>query len=284
MSVRDNIEAVVKASNVDFFGVASIDRFEHAPTGKKPTDILPTARSVISLGIKIPRGALVAQEQFFRGHELSKFVYLQYGLNLPSHYLDMAAMNVARMLEAEYGQLSVALPTAEPYDRADRQGVISNRHVACAAGLGEIGWNNLVINPDVGCAGRYGVVLTDMEIKPDPLYRGEPLCNPEKCGLVCVRECPINAFSGKESVSFQIDGQQFHMAVMDRVYCQVMNVLFLDENGFNKQRWSEIKLDVSREQMLQRIKETQSDMRRTGRRPCARCIIFCPVTREKVGI
>ena len=226
----------------------------------------------------------MAKEQFFRGHELSKFVYLQHGLNLPSHYLDMAAVNVARMLETDYGQLSVALPTAEPYDRVERQGVLSNRHAACAAGLGEIGWNNLVMNPGVGCAARYGVVLTEAEIKPDPLYRGEPLCNPEKCGLACVRECPVSAFSGKESVSFCIEDREFHMAVMDRVYCQVMMTLFLDENGFNKQRWSEIKLDVSREQMLQRIKETQSDMRRTGRRPCARCIIFCPVTREKVGI
>jgi len=192
MSVRNDIEMVIKKSNIDFFGVASLDRFEYAPEGRKPTDIMPNAKSVISLGIKIPRGVMIAQTQFYKGFDSGKFIYQQYSYHVPNLFLDSAAMNVAQMLENKYGWSSIPIPNAMPFARASLEAVVSHRQVACAAGLGEMGWSNVMMHPDIGGAGRYTSIITEGDIKPNPLYKGEPLCDPDKCGRICVKACPIN--------------------------------------------------------------------------------------------
>ena len=39
-------------------GVASVERFVNAPKGYHPTDVMPTAKSVISLGMVLPKDIL----------------------------------------------------------------------------------------------------------------------------------------------------------------------------------------------------------------------------------
>ena len=53
-------------------GVASIERFVNAPKGYHPTDVMPTAKSVISLGMVLPKDIL---EQDIRKHPIKYTLY-----------------------------------------------------------------------------------------------------------------------------------------------------------------------------------------------------------------
>ena len=45
------IKKLCRSFGADLVGVASVERFVKAPKGYHPTDVMPTAKSVISLGI-----------------------------------------------------------------------------------------------------------------------------------------------------------------------------------------------------------------------------------------
>ncbi len=47
VNLKHQIEEVMLSSGCDLVGVANVERFEGAPEGRRPRDILPTARSVI---------------------------------------------------------------------------------------------------------------------------------------------------------------------------------------------------------------------------------------------
>ena len=44
------IKEIMFALGADLCGIASIDRFDNAPKGYHPLDVLPTCKSVISFG------------------------------------------------------------------------------------------------------------------------------------------------------------------------------------------------------------------------------------------
>jgi epoxyqueuosine reductase QueG len=66
-------------------------------------------------------------------------------------------------------------------------GPFSHRHAATRAGLGEFGYNNIVLTPQFGPRQRFNSVITDAELIPDPLI-GEPICLRDQCGL-CLQAC-----------------------------------------------------------------------------------------------
>lgn len=53
------IKEVVYSLGADLCGVASIDRFESAPSGFHPRDVFPNCKSVISFAVRFPVGALI---------------------------------------------------------------------------------------------------------------------------------------------------------------------------------------------------------------------------------
>ena len=63
----------------------------------------------------------------------------------------------------------------------------SQRHAAVAAGLGELGLNNMFICPEYGIRVRLGSVITDAPLAPDPLEKIGETCT--QCGA-CVEACP----------------------------------------------------------------------------------------------
>ena len=63
---------------------------------------------------------------------------------------------------------------------------LSHRHMAAGAGLGEFGWNGLLMTPEFGPRVRLATVITTARLIPTPVYTGEPLC--DRC-MRCVREC-----------------------------------------------------------------------------------------------
>lgn len=55
------IKKLCRSFGADLVGVASVERFVNAPKGYHPTDVMPTAKSVISLGMVLPKDILIGK-------------------------------------------------------------------------------------------------------------------------------------------------------------------------------------------------------------------------------
>ena len=181
---------VLTQARMDKVGIASIDRFNESPEGMHPTDFLPGCKSVIAFCTRLPDGAVNATYRTFEDQEYDIHgIYGAYGyVGAPNYKLLWANYKISRFVERLTG--CTAMPnTAGPTHGAK---MMSLRHCAYAAGLGEFGWNSLLLTPEFGPRNRFGAVLTTAELTPDPMYGGPRLCDPSKCH-VCEKMCPTGA-------------------------------------------------------------------------------------------
>jgi epoxyqueuosine reductase QueG len=70
MDLTTRVKQLALNNDVDYVGIAPVDRFEHAPQGHKPTDLLPGAKSVVSMGIRISLGPQLSQRIALANKEL----------------------------------------------------------------------------------------------------------------------------------------------------------------------------------------------------------------------
>jgi epoxyqueuosine reductase len=177
-------------SGADLAGVAPVERFEGAPAGHHPTDILPGARSVVVCAKPIPAGV-------FDGPITS----YQMAMDVVHWQLDLLVTPVALFLEGNGGR-AVPVPSDDPYrhweaERSYGRGDLSHKHAAQAAGLGKLGKNSLLITPRFGNRLHLVSVVTDVELAPDPVMNWEPC--PPKCTR-CIRACPAGAIGEGQRV------------------------------------------------------------------------------------
>lgn len=107
--------------------------------------------------------------------------------------LDQLAIAITNQIQ-NAGLDALPIPSSQTVDWENQRGHISHKDIGVKAGLGWIGRNNLLVNPEFGSIVRYVTVLTNMPLKTD-----EPL--KEGCGgcSKCVNVCPAGAI--KESSS-----------------------------------------------------------------------------------
>jgi len=187
VSLKNQIEEVMLSSGFDMVGVANVERFKGAPEGRRPTDILPRARSVIVGVVHILDS--VCDDLPETRYEYTNQFYVLNGT------LGSTSTKVARLLEEE-GYRAIPIPAAYPRINKELMGVFSHRHAAVLAGLGEIGLSNLVITPQFGARVRLVSIVTEVPLEPDRPY-GKSLCRErqKECGKACVTSCPVEAIS-----------------------------------------------------------------------------------------
>ena len=102
-------------------------------------------------------------------------------------FLDRAAFLISSFIQ-EQGFQALLIPASQIIDWEKQKAHLSHKKVGSLAGLGFIGRNNLLVNPEFGAKFRLVTVLTDMPLEADkPL---EVDCG--KCRS-CLKPCPAQA-------------------------------------------------------------------------------------------
>ena len=235
MDLKSEIIAFAKSNGASKVGFAGVERFTGAPKGHKPNDFIPGAKTVISMGVKLPNrlvdweGLLANSENMpdddVRWEVESSHWYGRVGYEAMNIRLDQLGLLLSVYLE-DRGYTSLSFPATYASHAGIMQKVpgyfapFSHRHAAVQAGLGEFGFNNLVITSDYGPRIRFMSVVTEAEIEQDPLV-STPICRGEGC-LACINACglPKENLHAITPVAKRKDGIFYEMpSVVDKTAC-----------------------------------------------------------------
>lgn len=219
------VKELAQRNHVDYVGIAPVERFVEAPVGRRPTDLLEDAKSVIAIGIRLPKSTSYAQKKAFRDKNMRHvfYSYMMFGYHLVNvHLLDMASFLITKLLEDEgYMTLPIVASGIEDIS-SPTPGAFSHRHAAVAAGLGELGWHTIFLPRDKKGKVRLASIITTAELVPDPLYNGSPICDPKECrklaktnNHLCVDVCPMGALDDEEYVECRIDKKTLRYSKLD---------------------------------------------------------------------
>ena len=280
MSIKkEQIKEFAKSLGMEMCGVAGVDRFEAAPKGSHPCDILPGCKSVIVVGMRLLAGAVQANFRAFEdGREDLKGIFGTYGyMMIPNFKLTYVCYAIAELIENNSDAIATPCSTGPLTNGVQ----ISIRHAAVAAGLGQFGYMSIVLTPEYGPRARFGVILTTLEIPPDPMYSGSPLCDPEKCGI-CAKVCPTGAISPygtKEPEHVVIGEKTYDYPLISMPKCWKALQAMTKELGGDGDYLPEI-AEPTMEDI--RAGEQRMPVKRGGLQHieswhCGRCQTYCPV-------
>lgn len=226
------IKEHAKRLGADIVGITSMDRYEGAPPQMDPRFIMPRAKSMIVMAFRVMRGSLRGIEE---GTFFSNYSAMGYG-GLTYLYMPMTVINLCKIIEDE-GYEAIPIGHQSDWRAIDGEGRLRNnvsrpvepgkpapdvmihlRIAAYLAGLGEIGFSKMFLTPEFGPRQRLGVVLTELELEPDPLYDGPQLCN--KC-MACVNACPGNALSKTKTIKVELAGRTVEWTDIDVEACDI---------------------------------------------------------------
>lgn len=218
--LMDRISKLAFDVGAKAIGVAPIDRFNHAPKVYQPQSFLPDAKNVIVVGVHYP-DACVEHCGTEDLQEMGAYGIVQVDMNV---LLDILSFRIAKLLDKD-GHRATSFSTSHVWRYDTQEGIdrafmpdFPHRHAAVAAGLGEFGWNNLVINKDFGPRIRFNTIITSAELPATPMYDGPALC--DMC-MRCVKYCPMDTFR-KETQSmdtFQIGDRTFKFPLTNKWRC-----------------------------------------------------------------
>jgi len=206
MLKADSIIRFAKEMGADLVGIAPVERFAGAPNGHKPEDLLPGARSVVAMAKRIPLSIVKS---------IPSLYYERFGYQDLNARLRELAFNVALFIEDQGFEAFPLDPTIddtareikilqeEPEPKVKILGDFSHRHATVATGLGEFAMSSMVVVPKFGPRVRIVSVITTAPIEPTPQIHGKGrfnICQPEACGLQCVKKCPAKALAGDGTI------------------------------------------------------------------------------------
>ena len=210
MSFEEELKERVLDLGADFVGIASQSRFDRAPDFSDPKTLLPGFRSVVAFGIAMNRGSLEAwfSKRSRRPQVLSD--------QLATEELDRISLQLSRWLERK-GHKTVFVSQNGYYNLITGRPDFSHKHAAVAAGLGRLGLSSNFVHTRHGAAVHISSVLTEAELRPDPLIGDED--NPCHRCKTCLEICPEQAMSRDQEVSFVMEGQEFFHQRLDGLRC-----------------------------------------------------------------
>lgn len=270
--------------------MATVDRWRDPPpydpsrvhvyphSGYLPTDILPSAQSVIVFAVRMLDGvmdatvagintpATVSRTTAIQGN----FAYIH--LNRKLHTI---CYELASWLEDAMGFRSVPLGvdigirynTAaddDPRIIGPAHGLFSLKRAAVLVGLGRKARNGLVASPKYGTRMRMGCVITSAPVVSDPLIEGDPC--PTGCEI-CYRVCPTDALTP--------DGRVNHLRCFSDVGRRGVEYTEI-KDAFKK-------IHPSDEPGANNIANDVASLDGQGNRWCRiACVAFCPLGERRM--
>jgi epoxyqueuosine reductase QueG len=166
--------------DLDFslFGVADISEIKHE------FNLPKVSIEKFSRGIALGKRLLDAVIEEIEDRPTPLYFHHYRQLNF---FLDRGAFLLASKIQ-DMGFQAHPIPASQIIDWEKQQSHVSHKAVGFLAGLGWIGRNNLLVNPDIGSRFRLVTVLTDIPLEVD-----KPL--DQDCGScrACISECPAKA-------------------------------------------------------------------------------------------
>ncbi|MCL2327701.1 MAG: 4Fe-4S binding protein [Bacteroidetes bacterium] len=180
----ETVKELARNAGATVAGIAAAKDFTLAPDGFKPSDRLEGCLSVVVLGTPFPQEALSVN--------LSEYTEIRNGM---LKKMDAVAKETAKQIKAKGYKTEAIGGIAGKYVNGKFFGHISLKHAAELAGLGVIGRNYLLTNPEHGNLLWFSAVLTDADLVPDE-KADYTMC--ENCNK-CVEMCPSKALENPDS-------------------------------------------------------------------------------------
>ena len=287
---------VLAGSDMDYFGVCPADALSGEPEGRRPTDLLPNARSVIVFGRRLISGPVQAKFRVLESGNSSVLgSYSAHSVVLAVNQLcAKETYDIAQYLENTYACFAMPLTNnilqavqpegnfvpffADPYQAGLPVDLFK---AAVAAGIGEMGWNHRVLTPDSGPRVYLCAIVTSLAFERyDAPYAGKPLCDPASCG-VCAKVCPVHALSAEEGESWRVGETACSVGALDVNGCAAACFGFHRSLNprtgvtVNSEHPDDAELAEALAQQYARPGFQTLDHVPTYH--CDRCMIFCPV-------
>lgn len=190
-AVVASIRRIAQAEDVPILGIGPAAALADEPPGRRPEDLLPGARSLVSFALPVPRGVYResphAAETVWRSQ------------NLYYRRLDTLAVRLSALIE-DSGDQAVPVFGCFPMtlnEKGDIAGYLNLIRMGESTGMGRIGRNGLLIHPRFGARLMLGGLITTASLPPFRHTDTQiPDC-PPGC-RICVDACPVHAISPDE--------------------------------------------------------------------------------------
>ena len=101
MDRKEVIREKIIGLGVDVCGFGGVERFAEAPINFRPIDLYPDCKSVIAVGIALPKGLFRVESRLIYGHFNADVV----------HKVDEIVFSAAKIIEKEYDGICVPIPS-----------------------------------------------------------------------------------------------------------------------------------------------------------------------------
>jgi len=184
-------------------GVAPVARFQagegsYLPTGYQPEQLLPGARSVVVVAVRLLDGVITSNAQPLE----TTYAFGDFGYVRPNRMLGDITDRLADWLEAAgWESLPLGVCGSIRVDRSAYEegrtvgplhGVFSLKRAAVLSGVGRRARSGLVATELHGSRVRLGAIVTTAPLEGSPVLQGDAC--PAGCRL-CIDACPMGAIA-----------------------------------------------------------------------------------------
>ena len=297
MITSKDIKEAAKRMGADIVGIGSIDRWSTAPIQMDPKPIMPKAKSIICMGFRVLRGSLRGIEE---GTYFSHYSAMGYG-GITYLYMPMTIINMSKMIE-DAGYEAVPMGHQSDWRAIDNTGylregysrpvapgkaapdvMINLRIAAFLCGVGEIGYSKMLLTPEFGPRVRVGIIITELELEPDPIIEPGTLCN--RC-MACVRECPGGCIPADRTIKDNVGGYELEWADVDMHKCgQTFVGAELNEEGEENDYYNDGK-GTHKPSSISPFYHKPNNLYNTGQAVCGAkgCTRACMISLEARGL
>ena len=179
-------------NNIPVFGITNASSVQGEPSCHRPHDMLASARTILCLGMPVPKG-------IFKCEERSEWMYWR-AASIYYRNIDMVLMRACSVIEGK-GEVAVPIYACFPYDikgKGDFWAYMSLVKMAEAVGIGKVGKNGLLFSSKYGPKLLLGGIVTTASLPAMAWPEKDETGCPKEC-FNCQEQCPVKAIdkSGK---------------------------------------------------------------------------------------